>query len=99
MEAVREVIGTRATQRHMSEAAVVIQRKQFSCFNGITTNAAIAKASGHARWNLALELSATPAATTWTHGANAYCTTNIFPYWSAGKTPVATIIHHKFFKL
>jgi spore germination cell wall hydrolase CwlJ-like protein len=33
-----------------------------------------------------------------THGATHYCTLDLTPFWAEGKTPCATIYHHKFFK-
>ena len=99
MRAVREVIATRAVQSRSCESSVVTKRLQFSAFNGISTNAAIAKASRHPKWNLALEMSAQPARTSHAKGANHYCTLDTFPKWAKGRTPVAVVKNHKFFKL
>jgi N-acetylmuramoyl-L-alanine amidase len=33
-----------------------------------------------------------------THGATHYHTTAILPFWAEGKTPCATIYHHKFYR-
>lgn len=97
MESVLEVVHTRA--QALTLGAVVLQRKQFSAFNGISWQEAVARARRHARWDEALKLASEPVKTDWTRGADHYCTTRISPYWAKGRTPVAVIGNHKFYRL
>lgn len=99
MEAVREVIHQRSAERHLTESAVCIQRRQFSCFNGVSWQDAVDKARRHPRWQLAVEIASGQPTTHWTAGANHYCTTRISPAWAKGRTPVAVIGNHKFYRL
>ena len=100
MEAVAMVIKQRMANRKQTASQVCLARKQFSCWNG--------KSSDDLQY-----LWQSPAAsdaidvvhrfgdldTAAIGYADHYCTVKIKPYWSNGKTPVAVIGNHKFFKL
>ena len=100
MEAVAMVIKQRMANRKQTASQVCLAPKQFSCWNG--------KSSDDLR-----HLWQSPAApdaievvrrfgklnTAAIGHADHYCTVKIKPYWSKGKTPVAVIGNHKFFKL
>lgn len=98
MEAVREVVAVRAAEARTTETQVVLKRKAFSCFNGISFEEAKSKAVKHPAWGTAQLLSSKPPETDWTKKANHYCTLKTEPYW-ATKPPVAVVGNHKFFKL
>ena len=70
LEAVYEVIKTRAKKRNKTLAQICLQRKQFSCWNGITPKEGIEKASKHPRWNEALKLAYYKSQTNYTKGAD-----------------------------
>ena len=100
MEAVAMVIKQRMANRKQTASQVCLAPKQFSCWNG--------KSSDDLRhlW----QSPAAPDAIEVVRNfgkldsaaighADHYCTVKIKPYWSKGKTPVAVIGNHKFFKL
>ena len=100
MEAVAMVIKQRMANRKQTASQVCLAPKQFSCWNG--------KSSDDLR-----HLWQSPAApdaikvvrrfgkldSAAIGHADHYCTVKIKPYWSKGKTPVAVLGNHKFFKL
>jgi hypothetical protein len=98
MQGVNEVIVERARSSKTTEAAVCLRRKQFSCFNGITWQQAVAKAQRHPKWDEAVRIVRSPV-TKHAQGANHYCTVSTFPYWAKGRTPIAVIRNHKFYRL
>lgn len=100
LRAVREVIATRAKERRQTETEVVTARWQFSCLNGFTPEAAVARAKAHKRYGDALTIA---GGVTWqpvAGGANHYHAVTIpRPYWAKGRTPCAAIGNHIFYLL
>lgn len=100
MEAVAMVIKQRMANRKQTASQVCLAPKQFSCWNGKTSD------DLHQLWQSPAAPNAIklvrrfgkldPAVIGY---ADHYCTVKIKPYWSKGKTPVAVIGNHKFFKL
>ena len=102
MLAVAEVIRTRADQMGISPLAVVKQRLQFSCMNGLTPPQLIRKHWGNEQWETAIEIAQllynepeklpgiTQGATHFDHGV---------PSWALGRTPVAVVGRHKFYRM
>lgn len=102
LEAVYEVIVTRAKKRNKTLAQVCLQRKQFSCWNGKadgrkSLEATIAKAKKHPRWQIAYNVIGTK--TNYTNGADHYFADYIeAPYWAKSMTKTVKIGKHIFFK-
>ena len=97
MYAVAAVIRQRSIERGISPAKVCLQPLQFSCNNnGVQT--ALLKTK-QAEYALKLANSIESIETNFVKGANHYHTKAVKPSWSKGKTPVATIGNHIFFKL
>lgn len=100
MEAVAMVIKQRMANRKQTASQVCLARKQFSCWNGKSSedlkylwqSPAASDAIDVVRRFGKLDAAAIGY-------ADHYCTVKIKPYWSKGKTPVAVIGNHKFFKL
>jgi len=99
MRAVREVVQVRAVERRQTEWQVVTAKKQFSCLNQTTPEQLVARAKTSTAWKSALDLASKPAAVATVGLANHYHTKSVSPYWSRGKTPVAVVGGHLFFKL
>jgi len=108
MEAVACVILNRADKRQKrwpnQVAEVCQQRLQFSCWNPNDPNLARLRRveASDPTFKIALEVAGIAVAGNLpdpTGGANHYHTAAVQPDWSKGKQPVATIGHHKFFKL
>ena len=101
MRAVWEVVINRAANREMIPAAVVTQRKQFSCFNGITHAVAIRRARLHPRWNDALAIVSALPTGNLTGGSDHYHATTMTrpPYWADKAKVTATIGGHRFYRL
>ena len=100
MEAVAMVIKQRMANRKQSASQVCRAPKQFSCWNGKTSD------DLHHLWQSPAAPDAIEVVrrfgklnTEAIGHADHYCTVKIKPYWSKGKTPVAVIGNHKFFKL
>lgn len=102
MLAVAEVIRTRADHWNISPLAVVKKKRHFSCLNNTTPEELIRKFKGKQGWETALEISRMmynepeklPGIA---KGATHYdCG---IPYWAEGKTPVAQIGGHAFYRL
>ena len=100
MEAVAMVIKQRMVNRKQTASQVCLAPKQFSCWNGKTSDdlrhlwksPAAPDAIEVVRRFGKLDAAAIGH-------ADHYCTVKIKPYWAKGKTPVAVIGNHKFFKL
>ena len=100
MEAVAMVIKQRMVNRKQTASQVCLAPKQFSCWNGKTSDdlrhlwksPAAPDAIEVVRRFRKLDAASIGH-------ADHYCTVKINPYWSKGKTPVAVIGNHKFFKL
>lgn len=99
LAAVAEVIWTRSAERHQTLTQVVVAKWQFSCLNGADHAKVIAKAKTHPKWPLALKLATERPQTNLTRGSNHYHTPSVHPLWSRGRTPVAKIGGHLFFRL
>ena len=95
MEAVYEVVWQRASLQERSYLAVITQRKQFSCLNGVKHDALIKRMSKHkhyewVRWGL---LSFPPLTVHTCHGEKVirnradhyFAHKKVKPYWSNGK--------------
>jgi len=98
MAAIKEVIVTRASKRHMDTDKVCLQRLQFSCWNGISPDDGVRKAKRHAKWNQALKIAESKDYTNYTLGADHYHTLNVKPSWSKKLKTTVTIQNHIFFK-
>jgi N-acetylmuramoyl-L-alanine amidase len=101
LEAVYEVIMTRAKKRNMTPAEVCLQRKQFSCWNdkadGIQAlERTIAKAKEHPRWVIAQNILGKE--TNYTKGADHYHADYVSPYWKDSMKKTAKIGRHIFYK-
>jgi len=101
LEAVYEVIMTRADKRKMTPAAVCLQRKQFSCWNGKADGIqalekTIAKAKEHPRWIIAQNILGKE--TNYTDGADHYHADYVDPYWASSMTKTVKIGKHIFYK-
>ena len=101
LEAVYEVIMTRADKRKMTPAAVCLQRKQFSCWNGKpdgiqALEKTIAKAKEHPRWIIAQNILGKE--TNYTDGADHYHADYVDPYWASSMTKTVKIGKHIFYK-
>lgn len=95
MEAVYEVIVTRSQQRGISERAVVLQPKQFSCWNGKTVQEVVNKARRHPRYTEALNIVGTH--TTFSMGANHYHADYVNPHWARYMKKTTKIGRHIFY--
>ena len=89
-------------------AAVCRDKCQFSCWNASDQNnrrlydPATARTLAYMRIRaLCLDVLEAPAKEDPTHGADYYCTRAVADKtaWARGKTPVATIGHHQFYRL
>ena len=101
LEAVYEVIMTRAKKRKMTPAQVCLQRKQFSCWNGKADGIkaleeTIAKAKEHPRWVIAQNILGKK--TNYTNGADHYHADYVSPYWKDSMTVTVKIGRHIFYK-
>ena len=102
LEAVYEVIKTRAKKRNKTLAQVCLQRKQFSCWNGKADGIkaledTIAKAKKHPRWKIAENILGSN--TNFTNGADHYYADYIDkPYWADSMTQTTKIGRHIFYK-
>ena len=102
LEAVYEVIKTRARKRNKTLAQVCLQRKQFSCWNGKADGMkaledTIAQAKKHPRWKIAEKILGSN--TNFTNGADHYHADYIDkPYWADSMTVTAKIGRHIFYK-
>lgn len=98
MEAVYEVIHNRAARRGTQYSDECLRKWQFSCWNDISAEEGIAKASKHPRWNEALKLAYYKPATNYTKGADHYHADYVNPYWSKKLQKTSTIGRHIFYK-
>ena len=101
LEAVYEVIITRAKKRKMTPAEVCLQRKQFSCWNdkadGIKAlEETIAQAKKHPRWVIAKNILGKQS--NYTKGADHYHADYVDPYWAKSLTKTVKIGRHIFYK-
>jgi cell wall hydrolase len=104
MEAVAEVILQRSRADRESLFCVVTRPRQFSCLNGTTIERLVEKSSRHARFPLALAIvdrmigdpDAFPRRT---NGADHFSRKDEAPYWARGRTPVAVVGNHAFYRL
>lgn len=97
LEAVYEVIMTRAKKRNKTPAQVCLQKWQFSCWNGMVIEDQIKKAKKHPRWVIAENILG--KTTNFTKGADHYYADYIdAPYWAASMTQTVKIGKHIFFK-
>ena len=100
MEAVAMVIKQRMDNRQQTASQVCLEPKQFSCWNGKTSEDLRHLWQSPAAPDAIKVVRRFGKLNTAAIGhADHYCTVKIKPYWSKGKIPVAVIGHHKFFKL
>jgi N-acetylmuramoyl-L-alanine amidase len=97
MEAVNEVICTRAWKRNFTRRQVCLQRKQFSCWNSGNIDKLVAKAKKHPRYTEALAIVGAKI-TNHTAGADHYHADYCSPYWAPSMQVTATIGRHIFYK-
>ena len=101
LEAIYEVIMTRAKKRKMTPAQVCLQRKQFSCWNNKADGLkaledTIIKAKKHPRWNIAQNILGKK--TNYTKGADHYHADYVNPYWAKSMEKTVVIGRHIFYK-
>lgn len=96
LEAVYEVIMTRAEKRKKTPAQVCLQKWQFSCWNGMVIEDQIAKAKEHPRWEIAQNILGKE--TNYTNGADHYHADYVDPYWASSMTKTVKIGKHIFYK-
>ena len=97
IEAVHEVIVNRAMKRNLTPAEVCLQKKQFSCWNGISVEDGITKAKAHPRWEIAKR--ALCRESNYVNGADHYHANYIKnPYWAKSMRKTAVIGRHTFYK-
>ena len=97
LEAVYEVIMTRAEKRKKTPAQVCLQKWQFSCWNGMVVEDQIAKAKEHPRWQIAQNILGKE--TNYVKGADHYHADYIdTPYWAKSMKKTAAIGRHIFYK-
>jgi spore germination cell wall hydrolase CwlJ-like protein len=100
MTAVAMVIKQRMANRKQTASQVCLAPKQFSCWNGKTSDDLRHLWQSPAAKDAIEVVRRFGKLNTAAIGhADHYCTVKIKPYWSKGKTPVAVIGNHKFFKL
>ena len=97
MQAVHEVILTRADKRRLTPMQVCLQRLQFSCWNSGRIDQLIAKAKRHPRWGEAHAITQSTA-TNYTGGADHYHADYCSPYWAKTLTRTTKIGRHIFYK-
>ena len=97
MQAVNEVICTRAWKRNLTRRQVCLQRMQFSCWNSGNIDKLVAKAQRHRRYSEAVAIIRSKI-TDQTGGADHYHADYCSPYWAASLTATATIGRHIFYK-
>lgn len=85
MEAVREVIINRAILGRTSQSAVVLEPRQFSCWNGRRVSRAVAEAKASPAWPTALAIVDGPR-TAHVGGATHYFAPGLVrrPAWATG---------------
>jgi len=97
MEAVNEVICTRAWKRKLTRRQVCLQRLQFSCWNSGNIDLLVAKAQRHIRYVEALSI-VNSNITDYTRGADHYHADYCSPYWASSMTVTVKIGRHIFYK-
>ena len=97
MQAVHEVICTRAWKRNLTRRQVCLQRMQFSCWNSGNIDKLVAKAQRHRRYFEAVAI-INSEITDYTSGADHYHADYCFPYWAPSMKVTATIGRHIFYK-
>lgn len=97
MQAVHEVICTRAWKRNLTRRQVCLQRKQFSCWNSGNIDQLVAKAQKHPRYAEAVAIVGAKI-TNYTAGADHYHADYCSPYWAPSMKVTATIGRHIFYK-
>ena len=96
MEAVNEVICTRAWKRKLTRRQVCLQRLQFSCWNSGNIDLLVAKARRHIRYAEALSI-VNSNITDYTRGADHYHADYCSPYWASSMTVTVKIGRHIFY--
>ena len=97
MTAVLNVVDNRARAARTDRLTEVKRRKAFSCLNGLTPAALIAKSKKHPQWKRAVYLVSLKWVPDLTHGALYYHEKRIHPKWADPKKMVTTIGHHLFY--
>lgn len=103
MQAIAEVIRTRADKKGVSMLAV-IKPVIFSSLNGTNRDALLKKYRYHPMFGDALKIARTAynepqLLTNVTRNATHFVVKTEAPYWARGKRPVATIGNHAFYRL
>jgi len=94
MEAVLEVIHTRAREQHKLPYHVVTERFQFACLNHVSQATLVQLGRRHPRWAEAVRLVSRSVQTNWTHGTNHYHEVTIHPGW---KNRICRVGRHIFY--
>ena len=105
MELVWQVVWERVASKRWPDTPVkvLLQPKQFSCFNNVSLGRAITTAQKHPRWRDALGIVSAPPVyrpSVNARGCNHYHATYIKkPYWARGVEPQLTYKRHHFYRL
>lgn len=97
MEAVHEVIITRAHKRGLSPSQVCLQPRQFACWSDVELASQVIKAKRHRRWREAFAITYLPL-TSYARGADHYHADYCDPYWNKSMQVVARVGRHIFYK-
>lgn len=97
MEAVHEVILNRSVKRNLSTDKVVLQKYQFSCWNGKNIDSVVSKAKKHSKWKQALQI-VNSSKTNLTKGADFYHTKSVSPSWKNSFVQTKVIGSHIFYR-
>lgn len=99
MVAVYEVISNRAVNKSRSKRDIVLQRKQFSCWNNVKKRKSLyMRAISHPKFTKALAIVQNPTATSYTSGADHYHADYVSPYWISSLERTVTIGRHVFYR-
>lgn len=100
MQAVYEVIWTRAKEHRLSLEDEVRHPKWYSCLNGTTPTRLVQRMSKTGQWEFALKLVAGGLPkTSFSKGANHFTLATERPSWARGQRPVVLLGKHAFYKL
>lgn len=98
MEAVYEVISTRAAKRNLSLREVCLQPNQFSVWKSKRYDLLIKHAQKHPKYNKALDIVLSNKNNNITKGADHFTRSDSTPYWAKYMTLTAIIGNHSFYK-
>lgn len=97
MEAINEVILNRSKSRNIPTDKTVLQKDQFSCWNGKSIDSVVSKAKKHPKWKVALSIVNNPK-TNFVKGSDHYHTKDCNPKWNRNMAVVKVIGAHIFYR-